>query len=563
MKRILSLILTVALLLTGFSCRSSVPEKTYHTDLSFSGLSDSGTDAALEIARAKELQFRIARGELAGTRAQEALETRANALNRLRTDEAIAYVRYCLDVTNVENRRKYDTLTVQLQTLACILTDISLMLAKDPELKDVYDGETLEALLRADALSDPAVLPLLERERALEGDYEALPGKLTVNLNGREWTGDEILSDPTLSIDDFTYLYESYSKLFNAEAGAIFLELIAVRNEIAVTLGFDSYADFMYACYNRDYTPQDAAQLSERVKVAIVPLFSEMRSDFFSAGAQLYGMVFEEEPTMERIGSVVAEILQELSEPWEYMLAHSMYDLGTNETRMPGSFTTYFEDYGAPFLFSSWTNGFEMPSTVIHEFGHYASFYLNAGAVYGANSLDLAEIDAQGLELLSVLRYDTLYNDLSGAAETAQIFYALYTLIDGCMEDAFQQFAYGQETPTIEALNAEYGRLAEAYGLDLLGADARSWTQIAHTFQSPFYYISYAAGMTAALELYLSARRDPNAAGKAYRAVLMRERGARFSETLHAAGLSDPFATETIKKLAIELGSDRRNRKNE
>ncbi len=562
MKRILSLLL-IAVLLAGTGCRQNVPEKTYHTDLSFSELSDSGTDAALEIARAKELRFRVERGELSGARAQESFGARANAMRRLQTDEAIAYVRYCMDVTNAGNRQKYDTLTLQLQTLAGILTDVALLLSEDPALKDLYDAETVEALLRADALSDPAVLPLLARERALEGEYEALPGKLTAELNGRKWTGDEILSDPTLSPDDFTYLYESYAELFNAEAGAIFLELIAVRNEIAKTLGFDSYADYMYACCDRDYSPEDAALFSERVKNAIVPLLSGMRNGFYGAGMRLYGMVFEEKPTMERIGTVVAGILPELSEPWEYMLSHSMYDLGTNETRMPGNFTVYFADCGAPFLFGSWTNGFEMPATVVHEFGHYAAYYLNGDAVCASNSPDLAEIDAQGLELLSVLRYDTLYGSLSGAAENAQIFYSLYTLVDGCMEDAFQQFAYGQDAPTVGALNAEYGRLAEAYGLDLLGTDARAWTQIPHTFQSPFYYISYAVGMTAALELYLSARKDPDAAANAYRAVLMRDRGARLSETLHAAGLSDPFAPETIKRLALELGSERRDRMNE
>ena len=202
---------------------------------------------------------------------------------------------------------------------------------------------------------------------------------------------------------------------------------------------------------------------------------------------------------------------------------------------------------------------FDVIPMLIHEFGHFASFYLNGNVTGQENSLDLAEIDAQGLELLTVLRYDTLYGDLSEDAETAELFYALYTLIDGCMEDAFQQFAYGPEKPDLAALDAAYERLCRTYGLDAIGTEAGSWTQIAHTFQAPFYYISYATGMTSALELYLLGKKDPAAAKNAYLKVLTRG-GAGYRETMTAAGLHDPFAADTIGKIAHGLGNVRRNR---
>ncbi|MBR4907002.1 MAG: hypothetical protein IKZ44_09175 [Clostridia bacterium] len=562
MKRILSLLLIVILLYANPGCKRAepAPENTYHTELSFSELSDSGIDAALEIARAKELLFRIERGEIFGKHAQETLESRADAHMKIQTDAAIAYVRYCMDVSNEANRQKYDTLSIQAETLACILTDAALRLSEDPALKDVYDAETVEMLLREDALSDDAVLPLFERERELVGAYEALPDQLRVEYGGKMWTGDEILSDPSLDAEDFETLYEAYLDLFHTKAGEIFLQLIKIRREIAKTLGYDSYADYRYACYRRTYSPKDAARLSERVQTEIVPLFAEMRDDFYRAAGRLYGAAFEQAQTMERIGSVVADTAPALSEPWDYMLGHGLYDLGTDFRRMPGSCTTYFAAYGAPFLFGAWSGGFDTIPAVIHEFGHFASFYLNGDTTGEENSLDLAEIDAQGLELLTVLRYDTIYGNLSEEAEAVELFYALYTLIDGCAEDAFQQFAYGLEEPDLAALDAEYDRLCRAYGLDAFGTEGRSWTQIAHTFQAPFYYVSYATSMTAALELYLKGKKDPAAAREAYLRVLARGRGADYAETLTAAGVHDPFAAETIKEITRGLGNARRNR---
>lgn len=556
MKRIVSLFLILAWIFTGAGCSRHTagnPVQTYHTDQSFSTLSASGTDASLEIARGKELLFRLERGEVSGEHAQELLDARTAAAKRLQTDAAIAYVRYCLDVTDEANKRAYDDLYMQLNTLQCILIDAAVLLSRDPALRDRYDAETVESLRRARSLSDLSVQPLLKRERDLVERYEALPEKLTVEYGGREWTGDGIVSDPTLNGEAYDALYEAYMTLFHAEAGAIFLELVEVRKMIAKTLGFDSYAAYMYACWGRDYSPRDAALFSERVKTDLVPLFCDLQRGFYSAAGRLYGAVFEQESTLERIGTALKETVPELDEPWQYMLSHGMYDFGTGTKRMPGSFTAYFAAYGAPFLFSSWTNGFEMPSTVIHEFGHYAAYYLNGEAAGAGNVLDLAEIDAQGLELMTVLRYDTIYGTLSDAAETAELLYALYALSDGCAEDAFQQFAYGQETLTLEMLDAEYGRLCAEFGLDGLGTEKRSWTRIPHTFLSPFYYISYAVSMTAALELYLLYRNDPDAARHAYRSVLLRDGGARLSETLKKAGLADPFAAATVRKTANAL----------
>lgn len=562
MKRLLSLLLAFALLLAPIGCRRE-PDAARRTDLRFSELTESGENAGLVLAQAKELLFRIERGELAGERAQAALEEKTAALERLGSDAALLYVRYCLDVTNEANKAKYDALSVQCNAIECVLVDAALLLARDPSLADRYDAETVERLQRADALSDLSIRPLIERERALVGRYEALPNALRVSLFGREWTGDEILSDPTLSLDDFSALYEAYMERFHAEASAIYLELIAVRNEIARTLGFGSYAEYSYACFDRDYTPSEAERFSERVRAAAVPVFLRMRESYFPAAAVLLGKTYPQEPTMERIGAAIRSILPELKEPWDYMLSHGMLDLGANATRMPGSFTTYFSAYGAPFLFGEWTDGADMVSTIAHEFGHYASFFRNGVVNNGGTSLDLAEIDSQGLELLIVLRYDTLYGDLSEAAETAQIFHALYALIDGCAEDAFQRFAYACEGVTADDLDAAYARILGDFGLDALGLDPRSWTQIAHTFSSPFYYISYAAGMSAALELFLSGREHPEKAVSAYRAVLNRAPGARFRETLRQAGLCDPFLPDTIERILRGLDGARRYRKNE
>lgn len=566
MKRIGSLLLGVLLLLSGCAPLDTVAasylgvrvpsangrgaNEQPHTDLCFSALPDDAATLDPELARSKELLLRIDMGELSGRAAQRALEQRIDAYKALRTAASIAYVRYCRDIADGARKTAYDRLSNGLNALGTLLLDAQSMLCRDPALSDVYDAETVDAIERERRLHDASLQPLIEREQALIGAYDAL-ASLTVSADGREWTRDAILSDASLDYAAFSELWRTYRHAYNERAGAIFLELIETRNAQARALGFDSYVAYGYAQYGRDYTPADAQRLSETVKSELVPLFTALVPAFYEATVRLGCGTFSVEPTLKRTETVVKSLLPELKEPWDYMLSHGMYDFATGETRMSGSFTTYFETYGAPFLFTSWDDSYEMPTTLLHEFGHYAGYYLcGAQRMAGRDPLDLAELDSQGLEMLAVPAYETLYGALTDAARFYTLTTALYAILTGCMEDAFQQYAYTAKAPTVETLNAQYEALARAYGLYDMGLSGESWTEISHTFRSPMYYISYAAGMLAAVQLRMLAETDRDAACDAYRTVLMRPIGATFSNVIRCAGLKSPFDAESVRALA-------------
>lgn len=559
MKRIVSLLLTAALLFFGCAkgplaavAGAYLYQKPHaaHADLCFSAYPDEPVDAEEELQRAGELLTRIQSGAVTGKAAQRLLDERIDAFRDLRTSAAIAYVRYCRDVTDTTRKQAYETLTLAVEELSGLLIDAQCVLMRDPALEDVYDAQTRARIERADALYAPAIRPLLSEERELVGAYETLSATFAIARDGRMWTEREILSDETLSYAAFAELYDAYRSAFNAKAGAIYLDLVDVRTRIAHALGFPSYAAYGYACADRDYSTADAEAFCERVRRDAVPLFKALIPAYFDAAGRLYGAVFSEELTVRRVENALETLLPELSEPWAYMRSHELYDFGTSENRMPGSFTTYFDGYGAPFLFTSWNDTYEMPSTLMHEFGHYARYY---GSGASNDPLDLAEIDSQGLELLSVRVYDELYGALSDASKTATLFFALYTLVDGCAEDEFQRYAYQTEDVTLDGLNAAYLSICEAYGLDLLGSDGRSWTQIPHTFAAPTYYLSYAVGMVTALELFVWSEHDQKRAIAAYRSILHRDAGAMLRNTVQGTGLSDPVDPETVTRVLNEL----------
>ena len=523
---------------------SAVPAP--HTDLMFSELEDTVPNVTLEIARVEELRFRIERGELSGTRAKTQLDRHRETWREIETAAALAYVRYCKNVNDEPRKQANDLLTVQTETLHALLIRTELLLTSDPALS--YDSETIAALQRAASLYDPALEPLRKEERELVGAYEAAAQNFTIEAYGRTWTKEQILTDPTLTYDSFKPLYEAYLSAYNKAVGSYYIKLIDVRNRIAASSGYPSYAEYAYARYGRDYSTDETAAMSEAVKTAFVPLLIALQPAFFDAQMRLSCGTFKKDATMARVKETLLTILPEFSEPWTYMTSHGMYDFGISETRMQGSFTTYFPAYGAPFLFSSWDDSYAMPSTLLHECGHYASFFWNGENA--ADALDLAEVDSQGLELLTLPAYDRLYGALADAAETANLFYALYIVLDGCMEDAFQQYAYHTKNVTLDMLNAEYGRLCRAYGLYDLGLDALAWTEVPHTFQSPMYYISYSTGMLAALGLFALQQKNRTAAVEAYRSILHRKAQTNFRDAVVRVGLLDPFDPQAIEQSA-------------
>ena len=78
--------------------------------------------------------------------------------------------------------------------------------------------------------------------------------------------------------------YENYEATA-AVMAPLYVELVELRKEIAVSYGYDDYVTYAYeTAFCRSYTPEEAAQMSELVKEKLAPLYvqamlSESRED--------------------------------------------------------------------------------------------------------------------------------------------------------------------------------------------------------------------------------------------------------------------------------------------
>ena len=548
---------TVSLHLYAYLGRN-IPSPIEHTGLSFSELEFSSTDPMLLADRIERLASR-ALDETADARELQAeWEKLYDAVETLESDASLAYVRHCLDMTDSAAASVSDRLNRSVDGLYAALYRAALQLSALPALRSAYSAETVAKIRQAVLLYDPAVQPLLDRELAIMDAYDTMTASFSIEQYGEVWDEQRLSADASLPFAQWYAIRKAFDEAFAAEAENLFWELIAVRKEIAATLGFANYPAYRYAIYARDYSPIDAARFSDRAKELLTPLFRDALQTT-AADRQVLLLSGGSKTEAEWLGAVreVLELVDpNLCEPWDYMLSHGLYDCSPSNDKLTGSFTTYFAAYGAPFLYATWEDTYEMPSVLLHEFGHYAAYYVrgNAGC-----SLDLAEADSQGLELLSMRYYERLYGNRANEARAVKLCDMLYAILSGCMIDAFEQLVYG-DLPDGASLSDLFGQLCVAYGLDDAGFTATTWVHIPHLFRAPSYYISYALGAATALELYDIQTANPVRARAVYR-TLLRESAESRRAVLRDCGLTEPLSDgnmntiEQVLRHSLQEGS--------
>ena len=462
------------------------------------------------------------------------------AYNELVSATSLAYVLYCQDVTDAQRKTEYGRLNSALYTIQYRLAKL------EKKLMDRWDYHRERGAAYADALDrlsrqkeDQAALRA--REDELCRQYEQLGSEYRLKYAGRTWSMAELMADEELSLQEFLEALELFRIGKNQAAGSLFLELMSLRQLMAKEAGYPSYAASQYDVFGREYTPEQALQAAEIVKQVFVPLYIRLRERCENDLRYLSGAAFREDQFITTMEQSVEGVLPGAGEAWRYMLCYGLYDSRPSDRKMGGSFTTYLAAYRCPFLFTQWKDDASSVFTVIHEFGHFLSYYLNPeGTYYAAEDLDLAETDAQGFELLMLEQYDAIFGRYANAARLCLLTNALFAVLSGFMEDEFQQRAYALKNPTVEDLNSLYGEVAAAYGFDrLFGYEGREWTEIGHTFQFPFYYVSYGISMLGAMTLM-------EGGGRAYARVVKRKADASFCDVVGTNVLEE----ENIRKLA-------------
>ena len=431
-----------------------------------------------------------------------------------------------------------------------------------PALTTMLGMDYAVSLLNAQP-DTPEQLALLAEESSLVSEYwAAVTADYQVEVNGTLWSMADLQTGGTLSGEEQKEIMLALSQARNAAAVPILLRLVALRNEYAASKGYDSYADYAYeTLYGRDYTPEVAAALHADVKEQVVPLaraltlVQERDPDLdLGALAGLSGLTQEE--MLDAVEPYIAEISDEYAAVYDYMRTYGLCDIGPLDTKLSVGFTTDLPMYGSAYLFNAPLGDYSDVEVLIHEFGHYANFCLTASP---SACYDVSEIHSQGLEALCLTFADELAGEEGGDAYRAAVVLSLVlTVADGCLYDEFQQRLYAEGGDmTVSDVNRLFRALAEEYGYNYAveGDEAYDWVLVSHTFEQPFYYLSYATSALSALELLGRSAGDFNGAADTYLALTAQNGVPGYRGAVEMAGLSDVFEEGAVADITAGLWS--------
>ena len=381
--------------------------------------------------------------------------------------------------------------------------------------------------------------------------YRTTLSEATVTFEGREQSYRELCMDESLTDAELDEIDTQYYNKYSEELGEIYIGLVGVRQELAAYLGFDSFEELAYVWYyDRDYTPAQADALISDIRTYIVPLYREANERGLWDKMEYQPMT--EETVLSKIGLLADRLGGDIKESFDYMKEHRLYDISVSPQKMDMSYQTYLSTYESPVIFVKAEGYDDDCLAVAHEFGHFVDSYVNYNTTY---SVELAEVVSHSMEYFLISRLPQ-----TGDLERIKLLDTLDTYAQQASFAEFERRVY--EIPadklTVDRINEISLETAQEFGYADEGREeyyAKSWIDITHFFEYPFYVISYCVSNDAAFQIYqleLTKKGD----GLAQFNSLLPRRYDGFLDSLeNQSDLESPFAPGRMEKTADTVRS--------
>ena len=257
--------------------------------------------------------------------------------------------------------------------------------------------------------------------------------------------------------------------------------------------------------------------------------------------------------SMQAVTAAANAMGGEIADAMEYLLAYELCDVDSSDTKYADSYEIYLEDYESPFFLVNSIGYSEDTLTIAHEFGHFTDDYVNYGI---GKSTDVNETISQGMEYLTLcyLEDDALRAELTAykLMDTLQLY------AEQGSYNAFEERVYAlpADEVTLENINAISLQVSQEYGVDGRWSDdyyAKSWIEITHFYDMPFYLVSYFVSDSAAVQLYEMELETPGSGLAMYGDYIDLATEEEFMDIAADCGLRNPISAAQIAALAETL----------
>lgn len=507
---------------------------------------------------------------------------------------AMIYIKKSLDTADKSREQDFLEFVSNVQPPATIA---------DQELKERFLAMNAEGIAvsdltiavrnmrnQADLFCEENV-PLQTELAKLANEYDKITGAMVSDWDGEEKNLSQLavfLKDKKRSVRERAW--KTMMELWLAqreELNQLYVEMLALRRQLAVNSGMDNFRDYAFRGYDRfAYSADDCFTFHKAIEEVVVPaakrIYEKKRRQLGLSSLRPWDVEvdtsdapplkpYEGQDALIQGGlNMFQDVDPVLARQFATMAEENLLDLDTRAGKALGGYCSTLPLRRRPFIFMNGAGTHDDVQTLLHEAGHAFHVFATADLpfVWQIDSpMEFAEVASMSMELLSAPYLTKDYGGFytPGEAARARIEHletVLLFLPYMAVVDAFQHWVYtnADAAKNPDNCDAAWGDLWDRFmpDLDFSGLESErlsGWHRKLHIFHIPFYYIEYGMAQLGALQVWRNALKDQAGAVVSYREALALGGTKPLPELFEAAGAEFRFDTEMLADL-VELVED-------
>lgn len=521
-------------------------------------------------------------GEAPTVEAQSEVIEKINAYRRdFSTQGNLVYIRASIDTADEFYQNARDAFDEMEPEMDEVISEYYQALVKSPfraELEEKWGAQLFALADNQIKGFSPAIIELMQKENKLVSEYNKLVASAQIDFDGKTLTLAQLAPYGESTDRAVRKAAREASANFFAEHAEkfddLYDQLVKIRHEIAVTLGYKNYAELGYIHMNRiDYDAAMVSKFREQVRQHIVPLVSKLYErqakrigveelkfydeglSFLSGNAKPKG---DADWIVENGKRMYEELSPETAEFFHYMLDRELMDLVAKKGKESGGYCTFIENYDSPFIFSNFNGTSGDIDVLTHEAGHAYQVYAsrNIGIPeYLWPTYESAEIHSMSMEFFTWPWMELFFEEDTDKYKFAHLSGGLIFLPYGVAVDEFQHVVYENPELTPAERKQAWKEIEEKY-LPHRDYDGHAylesggmWQRQGHIYASPFYYIDYTLAQICAFQFWKRSREDFESAWKDYNYLCSLGGSKPFTGLVKEAGLISPFEEGCVESV--------------
>jgi len=425
-------------------------------------------------------------------------------------------------------------------------------------------------------------VPLMAELSVMAQQFGVVNGKMTIEVNGREYTlqqAAKFLESSSRDLREQVFRKTYERRLQDRDTlDQLFNSLIGKRHQVALNAGFSNYRDYKFEELGRfDYTKEDCFQFHAAVKEHILPLVKNILEkqqaklqldtlrpwdteaepegikplEPFRTGEELITKAIG---CFDQLGPFFGNCLR-------VMQQMGRLDLESRKGKAPGGYNCPLAETGVPFIFMNAAGQMKDLTTMVHEGGHAVHSFLShdlALSAFKEYPMEIAEVASMSMELFTMDHWDIFFNDKEELqrAKRQQLERAITIFPWIATIDKFQHWVYEHPQHTVEERTAAWVGILDEFSPEVVNWSgletyrSMGWQRQLHLFEVPFYYIEYGIAQLGAIAMWKQYKENKQAALDNYVKALSLGGTKTLPELYKAAGIRFDFSPAYVKELA-------------